>query len=75
MYKLTLHYDPSTTSLIQDVNTFDFATDLLLRGIYTEQSADNELLFEDEADLAYACLAYSGSARLEWSTDGVCRSI
>ena len=66
MYTLTLNYKSSTTSYIQDVNTFAFATDLLLRGIYCEQPSDNTLVFSSQSDLAYATLAYSGTASLAW---------
>ena len=66
MYTLTLEYDSATTSLMQDVNTFTFATDLMLRGVYTDQPHDNTLLFTTESDLHYALLAYKGTARLAW---------
>ena len=58
--------DSSTTEYIQDINTFSFATDLMLRGIYTEQPNANTLLFASQQDLVYATLAYSGNATLEW---------
>lgn len=66
MYTLTLEYDTATTSLMQDVNTFTFATDLMLRGVYTDQPTDNSLLFTSSQDLHYALLAYKGNARLAW---------
>jgi hypothetical protein len=67
MYSLTLHYDSSTTAYMQDINTFTFATELLLRGVYTEQPNDNTLLFWSESDRTYAVLQYQGSAVLEQS--------
>lgn len=66
MYTLTIQYDSTTTDYIQDVNTFSFATDLLLRGVYCEQPTQNTLVFESEQDLAYATLAYTGKADLAW---------
>ena len=68
MYTLTLEYDSATTSMIQDINTFTFATDLMLRGVYTDQPNDNTLLFTTESDLNYAILAYKGTASLEWTS-------
>ena len=58
--------DSSTTEYIQDINTFSFATDLMLRGIYSEQPNANTLLFASQQDLVYATLAYKGNASLEW---------
>jgi hypothetical protein len=52
---------------MQDINTFTFATELLLRGVYTEQPNDNTLLFWSESDRTYAVLQYQGSAVLEQS--------
>jgi hypothetical protein len=58
--------DSSTTEYIQDINTFSFATDLMLRGVYSEQPNANTLLFASQQDLVYATLAYRGRASLEW---------
>ena len=66
MHELTIQYDLTTTEFIQDINTFDFATKLLLRGIYTEQPAHNTLLFASQQDLMYATLAYTGKGQLQW---------
>jgi hypothetical protein len=66
MHTLTIQYDTSTTEFIQDINTFDFATKLLLRGIYTEQPTHNTLLFASQQDLVYATLAYTGKGQLQW---------
>ena len=66
MHELTIQYNESTTEFIQDINTFVFATKLLLRGIYTEQPAHNTLLFASQQDLMYATLAYTGKGQLQW---------
>jgi len=58
--------DSLTTEYIQDINTFSFATDLMLRGVYSEQPNANTLLFASQQDLVYATLAYRGRASLEW---------
>ena len=65
MYLLTIHYDDTVTDFMQDINTFCFATDLMLRGIYTEQPRDDQLLFTSEQDRTYACVAYTGNGFLE----------
>ncbi len=65
MYLLRIHYDPSVTDYIADVNTFSFATDLLLRGVYTEQSDSCTLQFDTPSDRTYACVAYTGTGVLE----------
>ena len=65
MYLLTIHYDDTVTDFIADVNTFSFATDLLLRGIYTEQSDSCTLVFDSERERMYATLAYTGTGVLE----------
>jgi hypothetical protein len=57
--------DDTTTSYIQDINTFTFATQLMLRGVYSEQPSDDTLVFASSSDLDYAILAYNGNARLE----------
>ena len=62
MYYLTLEYPASTSDMMQDVNTFAFATDLLLRGIYCDQPDACTLSFDSEQDSVYASLLYSGSA-------------
>ena len=66
MHTLTIQYNESTTEFIQDINTFDFATKLLLRGVYTEQPTHNSLLFSTQQDLLYATLAYTGKGQLQW---------
>lgn len=66
MYTLKFSYDASTTPFIQDVNTFSFATLLMLRGVYTSQPSADLLVFDSESDLNYAILAYTGTASLEW---------
>ena len=71
MYVLTLNYDSSSTEYIQDINTFSFATDLLLRGVYCDQPSANTLQFTSESDLLYATLAYQGTAVLAWDNPGV----
>ena len=68
MYTLKFSYDDFTTPFIQDVNTFSFATDLMLRGVYTSQPDADLLVFESESDLNYAILAYNGTASLEWKS-------
>ena len=65
MYLLNIHYDDTVTDFIADVNTFSFATELLLRGIYTEQPSDNSLVFNTDEDRTYACVAYTGKGVLE----------
>ena len=54
MYLLNINYDDTVTDFMQDINTFCFATDLSLRGIYTEQPSDSQLLFNSEQDRMYA---------------------
>ena len=66
MYTLKFSYSDSTTPFIQDVNTFSFATLLMLRGVYTSQPSADLLVFDSESDLNYAILAYNGTASLEW---------
>jgi len=65
MYLLNINYDDTVTDFMQDINTFCFATDLSLRGIYTEQPSDYQLLFSSEQDRMYATLAYTGNGTLE----------
>ena len=65
MYLLNILYDDSVTDYIADVNTFSFATDLMLRGIYTEQSDSCTLVFDSERERMYATLAYTGTGVLE----------
>ena len=65
MYLLNIHYDDTVTDFIADVNTFSFATELLLRGIYTEQPRDDQLLFGSEQDRTYAVISYTGNGTLE----------
>ena len=65
MYLLTIHYDDSVTDFMQDINTFAFATDLMLRGVYTEQPRDDQLLFNSEQDRTYAVISYTGNGTLE----------
>ena len=65
MYLLNINYDDSVTDFIADINTFSFATDLLLRGIYTEQSDSCTLVFDSERERMYATLAYTGTGVLE----------
>ena len=62
MYYLTLEYPDSTSDMMRDINTFAFATDLLLRGIYCDQPDECTLVFDSEQDSVYASLLYTGSA-------------
>ena len=59
MYSVHFEYPDSTTSMLRDVNTFSFATELLLRGIYCDQTDDCTLVFDNERDALYATLKYS----------------
>ena len=68
MYKLKFGYKDTATPFIRDVNTFTFATDLLLRGVYTTQPEEDVLVFDTESDLNYAILANNGTASLEWKS-------
>ena len=65
MYLLNILYDDSVTDYIADINTFSFATDLMLRGIYTEQTASCTLVFDTDQERMYATLAYTGTGVLE----------
>jgi len=69
MYSVHFEYPDSTTSMLCDVNTFAFATELLLRGIYCEQPDECTLVFDSERDALYATLKYSGSASTSVSKD------
>ena len=65
MYLLNILYDDSVTDYIADINTFSFATDLMLRGIYTEQTDSCTLVFDTDRERMYATLAYTGTGVLE----------
>ena len=65
MYLLNINYDDTVTDFMQDINTFCFATDLSMRGIYTEQPTDSQLLFSCEKDRMYATLSYTGNGTLD----------
>lgn len=69
MYSVHFEYPDSTTSMLRDVNTFSFATELLLRGIYCEQPDESTLVFDSERDALYATLKYNGSASTTVSKD------
>ena len=69
MYSVHFEYPDSTTSMLRDVNTFAFATELLLRGIYCEQPDESTLVFDTERDALYATLKYNGSASTFVSKD------
>lgn len=69
MYSVHFEYPQSTTDLVRDVNTFAFATELLLAGVYCDQPNSSELVFESERDALYATLKYAGSASLTVSKD------
>lgn len=69
MYCVHFEYPSSTTHLMRDVNTFAFATDLLLRGIYCEQPDESTLVFDTERDALYAVLKYTGIATTSVSKD------
>lgn len=69
MYTVHFEYPTATSAMLRDVNTFAYATDLLMRGIYCEQPDESTLVFDSERDAVYAILKYTGSATTTLSKD------
>lgn len=54
--RMHIHYHDSVGEYLQDATTFDLATQLSFRGIYTDQPDHCTLVFEHDRDATYAVL-------------------